>query len=247
MKTYREMIYMIFDEAKIVSDDSVWEVDHIVFMLNKYRSMLFKQRFIDKKRNIPNQFYQRLNIDLDANYYGEYMFKSKKRIPDAISNGDIFLYTFLHPNKIQSYDINFIHPRRFKNVGFNKYLINQVYATIDLDNYLYVKYSNRSIAASEIVDELSENQITDESEVQLSSESEKYTFYYFDCILDNPIDAIAFNNSSADYMDMEFPSDETTNQTIIDLCLKELVAINHQPSDKINNASDDIVVQQQKD
>ena len=62
----------------------------------------------------------------------------------------------------------------------------------------------------------------------------------YDTILDNPIDADRFNGTNTlDVLDLEFPCEESLIQPIIDLCLKEVSAINGIPRDTTNNASDD--------
>lgn len=53
MRNYRDMVYIVFDELKIFSDDSVWESEHIVQLLNKYRTLLFTQKYKGKKVEIP--------------------------------------------------------------------------------------------------------------------------------------------------------------------------------------------------
>ena len=39
---YREAIYMVLDEIKSISDDSLITEDHVIFLLNKYRTFLLK-------------------------------------------------------------------------------------------------------------------------------------------------------------------------------------------------------------
>ena len=42
MSTYRELVYLVLDELKLVSDDSTFTEDHVVFLLNRYRTFLLK-------------------------------------------------------------------------------------------------------------------------------------------------------------------------------------------------------------
>lgn len=53
MHTYREIVYIIQDEMKILSDDSIFEPEHFLFLANKYRSLLFNQKYKGKKVEIP--------------------------------------------------------------------------------------------------------------------------------------------------------------------------------------------------
>ena len=58
MSTYRELIYMCLDTLKITSDDAVFTEDHIVFLLNKYRSILLQQKYSDVRNPISSSNYQ---------------------------------------------------------------------------------------------------------------------------------------------------------------------------------------------
>lgn len=69
----------------------------------------------------------------------------------------------------------------------------------------------------------------------------------YDTILDNPIDADRFNGiNTLDILDLEFPCEESLIQPIIDLCLKEISAINGISRDATNNASDDASLPKQQ-
>ena len=69
----------------------------------------------------------------------------------------------------------------------------------------------------------------------------------YDTILDNPIDADRFNGTNTlDILDLEFPCEESLIQPIIDLCLKEISAINGISRDATNNASDDASLPKQQ-
>ena len=43
--TWREAVYMVLDELKLMSDDSNFNEDHIIFLLSKYRSFILKQTY----------------------------------------------------------------------------------------------------------------------------------------------------------------------------------------------------------
>lgn len=40
--TYREIVYMILDEIKSVSDDAFFTEDHVIFLAGKIRTFLLK-------------------------------------------------------------------------------------------------------------------------------------------------------------------------------------------------------------
>ena len=218
-KTYREIVYIIQDEMKILSDDSNFETDHFIFLANKYRALLFNQKYKGKKVEIPFAWYQRLNVAFTTKITGTNVYKSTKEIPQILDITDLWKYTFVSEGGMITDCMNFVNPFKFKFTGFNKWISNQKYVTIDLDSYMYVKKS--AVTTSQTL--------------------------YYDTILDNPIDADRFNETNTlDVLDLEFPCEESLIQPIIDLCLKEISAINGVPRDATNNASDDISLPKQQ-
>lgn len=253
MRNYRELVYTILDELKIFSDDSVWETDHVVSALNKYRSLLFTQKYKGKKVEIPNAYYQRLEVNFDTTYDSSgSMFKSFKQIPSILDITDLWKYTFISNDGIRTENLNFVSSQRFKNTGYNKWLRNQLYATVDLDNYMYVK--SPTLADKALVGSTGSGTSYTESSLisenglfQLISEVSGNAYLYYDTILDNPIDGYRFNDDNAiDVLDFNFHCEESLIQPIIDLCLKEFSASNQQRRDIQNNASDDFGVQPQQ-
>ena len=49
MSTYREIVYMCLDEIKMVSDDSYFNQDHIIFLADKYRAFLLKKNIVSHR------------------------------------------------------------------------------------------------------------------------------------------------------------------------------------------------------
>lgn len=65
MNTYKEIVYMILDEIKAVSDDSYFEEEHIVFLMKSWRATLLGQRYGDVKRSIPIENFQTICLNLE--------------------------------------------------------------------------------------------------------------------------------------------------------------------------------------
>ena len=57
MKTYRQLVYLVLDELKLMSDDSTYTEDHVISLLSTYRSFLWKQRYADVRKEIPLENY----------------------------------------------------------------------------------------------------------------------------------------------------------------------------------------------
>lgn len=221
--TYRELVYLILDEIKLNTDDAQFTEDHIVFLLNKYRAFILKQRYSDIKKYIPESNYQEICIDLiqtpaisgEPCEGGTYL-RSKVKIPYLIKIGNPMLY----PIDYYQGDITYISRERMRYVGHNKYLQNIIYASIGPDGYLYFKSSNPQYLYLE--------------KVKMQG------------IFEDPKDAINLQCSdtgeakSCDVLDYNFPVEEALVPPIVELILKELVSAEYRPEDKQNNADDDL-------
>ena len=64
MSTYKEIVYSVLDEIKSISDDSLFTEYHVIFLAEKYRTFLLKQRYSDIKKQIPESNYQTIRLDL---------------------------------------------------------------------------------------------------------------------------------------------------------------------------------------
>lgn len=252
--TYRDIVYAIFDECKVISDDALLEVEHVIHICHKYRGLLFTQKYKGKKVEIPFAYYQRLNVYFDTSYSDGSTYQSFKRIPNILDITNLWQYTFVHNDGMRSENLNLINPQRFKNVRYNKWLRNQVYITIDLDNYMYAKSPGSNIdnatplvgEADITTSELKHTLMSEDGLNQLAGEGLGDSCVYYDTILDNPIEGYRFNgDNTLDPLDFIFPCEESLIQPIIDLCIKEIAAISGIPRDAVNNATDDLSLPKQ--
>ena len=252
MHTYREIVYAVLDSTKTISDDSLLEVEHVIYIANKIRSLLFTQKYKGKKVEIPFAYYQRLNVYFDTSYNGGLTYKSIKQLPNILDTTNLWQYTFVHNDGMRTENFNFINPQKFKVAGYNKWLKGQVYITIDLDNYMYAKIPAISFGNSiNLISEYETGTLISEDGLnQLVAEDSEGlvdSYVYYDTILDNPIDGYRFNdNDELDVLDFIFPCEESLIQPIIDLCVKEIAAINGITRDATNNATEDISIPKQQ-
>ena len=49
MATYRQLAYMIADFSKSIADDTIINIDHIIFLMSRYRTHL-KQYFCKRQK-----------------------------------------------------------------------------------------------------------------------------------------------------------------------------------------------------
>lgn len=69
MTKYKELVAFILDSIRAVSDDAFITEDHVLFLLNKYRSYLLKQKYEkDPRVQVPASNYQ--SVELDLQQYG---------------------------------------------------------------------------------------------------------------------------------------------------------------------------------
>lgn len=226
MSSYREITSMVLDELKLTSDDSHFTEEHILYLADKMRCFLLKQRYSDIRKEIPESNYQTICVNLEEVCgfpsmvgamcnNGRYL-KSTKPIPHTMSVGSQKVTTM---DYFQG-NINYVGNERFRYVGNNKYLRNQSYATIAPDSYLYLKSNNPQLYYLEKV---------------------KITGIFEDSAQAAELQCPDSNGSTVcDIMDMTFPMEESLVPPLIELIVKELSAFKYQSQDSINNASDDL-------
>ena len=223
MATYKELTYLILDELKFHSDDSSFTEEHVLFLLDKYRALLLAQRYKDIRKEIPESNYQTICLDLEQvnaingqTCTGADYMKSLQEIPNMMQVGK---------QKISSLDyfqgnFSYTNNERFKYVGKNKYLKNQIYGTIAPDSHLYLKSSNPQIYYLEKV---------------------KVTGIFEDSAKAAQLQCPDANgNKPCDIMNMEFPIEEALIPPMIELIVKELGGQKYQSEDTSNNANDDL-------
>lgn len=219
MSTYRELVYLVLDELKLTSDDALFNEEHVMFLLGKYRGFLLKQQYKDIKKEIPESNYQTLCLDLiqvpaitgEPCEGGTYL-RSKEKIPFLMPVATPRVYT----EDYYQGDITYVSRERMKYVGYNRWLPNIIYASIGPDNYLYFKSFNPQYLY------LEKARLTG-----IFEEPEKAA--ELECNRDE---------STCDPMDMKFPLEEALIPQVVELVVKELSRPEYLPEDKQNNADD---------
>ena len=220
MSTYRQLTYLVLDELKGQSDDFTYTEDHIIFLLDKYRAFLLKQRYSDIKKQIPESNYQTLCLDLmqvpaitgDPCEGGTYL-RSVNKIPYLMQLGSPRVTS----TDYYQGDFNYVSRDRMRYVGNNRFLKNMIYTSISPDQYLYFKSQNSEFLNLEKVQMTGIFQDASEA-AQLS------------CGTDVPCDVL----------DSTFPLEEALISPLIELITKELLGASYRPEDSNNNANDDL-------
>lgn len=219
--TYREIVYACLDILKLTSDDSLYTEEHIIFLANKARTLLLKQRYSDIKKRIPESNYQTICLDLekvqniqDLSCQGSSL-RTVQEVPYLMKIGNPKVY----PQNYYLGEITYISRERMRYVGHNKYLQNIIYCSLAPDNHLYFKSSSPQHIY------LKKVQVTGIFEdIQNASQLE--------C-----------NNDSSqcqDLLDKTFPLEEGLVQPLIEIVVKQLGPSVDLPQDQENNAQDDL-------
>lgn len=221
MSTYKELTYMVLDELKLYSDDASYTEEHVMFLLDKYRAFLLKQRYSDVKKQIPESNYQTICLDLievpaisgEPCEGGSYL-RSKKKIPFLMKIGNPKVY----PVDYYQGEITYVSRERMRYVGYNKYLRNIIYASIGPDNYLYFKSFNPQylyLEKARMTGIFEDPQAA--SELQCPNEND---------------------DTVCDVLDREFPIEDALISPMIELVVKELLGAEYRPKDESNDAND---------
>lgn len=223
----KDLVYLILDFTKSISDDSIINEDHVLALCKHYRSLLIKKEK-DKNKGASDDAleFETQQICLDLTKVaaidgqpctGGYYLKTTQKIP-KILEGTTPEVTPI--DYYQGINISYISRDRMRYVGTNKYLQNIIYVSLGPDKHLYLKSNNpqfyylkkiRMNAVFEDFDEASELSCDDSG-----------------------------TSASCDVLDNEFPIRSYLVPTLIDLVLKDILGANYRPSDNYNNSSDDL-------
>lgn len=222
MSTFKQLTYMVMDELKISSDDSIFTEDHIIFLLSKYRAFILKQRYSDIKKSVPQSNYQTICLDLvkvpaisGEPCTGATYLKSTAQVPNTLNIGNPNVY----PMDFYQGTITYISRERMKYVGYNKYLQNIIYCSLGPDNYLYFNSPNPQFKYLEKV---------------------RFTGIFEDIEQASNLECTTNGEEICDIMDREFPIEDALIPVIIEMVVKELKPAEYSPKDIENNAADDL-------
>lgn len=224
MSTYRELVYLVLDKLKIQSDDSYFTEEHIMFLINKYRPLILKQRYADVRKEIPDSNFQSIDIamidspEVTGTLDGSMHYtKSVIKIPTIINlNGGQRIITISFSKDYWSGEITYVNKDRFKYVGGNKWLKRIIYGSINPDAYLYLKSEDTNI--------------TTLTKVKLTSIFEDPTEV-------NKLD-VDVNGKIKNPLDIECPLESNLVSVLIQMIVSDLLPSQFRESDNENDAKD---------
>ena len=213
--TWREIVYMITDITKQLSDDSNFNEDHIIKLCSMYRNYILNQQYLSHKKTIAEMDYQTVQIPLEPYNLdicpNELVLRSIKPISFTMTIGEKSIY----PTDVIHYrsKIVFVPQNRFAYSG-SKYSRNIIYAMIGADNYLYLKSTNSNFK-------------------YLDSVTIKALFEDIDKM--SLLDA---ESCGCDIMDIRFPLEDAWVNTLINLVVNDLIRGINTLRDTDNDAFD---------
>ena len=217
MSTYGEIVYMILDEVKGMSDDFTYNEEHILYLIDKTRALLLKQRYSDIKKQIPYANYQTIYVTTkesaladDALYTSAKYLKTDSKIPEILTIATPRVFT----TDYYQGEITYISRDRMRYVGYNKYLKNIIYCSLHPDKYLYFKSFNDKLLEVKNIN--------------------------FTAVFQSSLEALKLYQNKQEVLDTEFPMEESLIQPLIELVVNELTNAIYKPEDTTNNAKDDL-------
>ena len=219
--TLRELVFMCMDEIKLHSDDSFYTEDHLVFLLNKYRSFVLKKELEKENKQLSSSNGQTICLDLievrdENNPCGESMLRTEQKIPNLVNDCKVSLYPV---NYFEGDHIIYTTMERIRYTTYNKWTKNLIYAAKGPDDYLYIKSSNPQY-------------------LYLEKLRMKAIFEDFESAAQYAFDEDG-EKLQCDILDMKFPIENALVPIVTELVIKELLGVKYQPRDTHNNAADD--------
>ena len=225
MSKVSELVYMVTDLVKTMSDDCTINENHILYLLDIYRAFLLKQRYEkDPKKIVPESNYQVKEIPVELVEYGHavdfcscvgndycdhkeryQMLASVDSVQPLMALGIPRIYLLRGPF---NYSFVRVPMSRFEVVGHNKWLSNFIYWTIGPDEKIYIKSTTNECYKS----------------------LEKIALFgIFESYRDE--------NTN---LDDDFPLEESLIPNLLELVVKDVLGAAYRPKDRDNNASDDL-------
>ena len=220
--TLRELVFLVLDELKINSDDSYFNEDHVVFLLNKYRSFVLKKELEKENKQLSSTNSQIICLDLievrdEENPCGRSMLRTEQTIPNLVNDCKVSLYPV---NYFEGDRIIYTTMERMRYTTYNKWTKNLIYAAKGPDDYLYLKSSNPQY-------------------LYLEKLRMKAIFEDFESAAKYACDE-AGEELQCDILDMKFPIENALVPIVVEMVVKELLGAEYRPKDSSNNADDDL-------
>lgn len=223
----KDLVYYILDNVKLISDDTIINEEHVMFLIKKYRSFLIKKEQDKEKAEKEEQSeYEVQQICLHLEKVpaidgepctGGYYLRTKEKIPKLLDGTTPSIYPI---DYYQGIHICYVPRSRMRYIGTNKYLQNIIYVSLAPNYHLYFNSNNPQFLYLQ--------------EVRLAG-----TFEDYDEASKLLCDSDG-EDASCDPLEMEFPIRDYLVPTLLELCIKDITGAAYKPKESENNAKDDL-------
>lgn len=142
--TRRQLIYDIREKLDLYSNQDEWTDEYLGYLIDLKRCMLLRERINGNRKFNAEAAKQLIEVPIKMkekitglNYV--HIAASTMHIPKLLSYDE---YIRIETRELDNYNINLINDKQFQFTGYNKYIRNQIYATIDIDDVLKMKSDN---------------------------------------------------------------------------------------------------------
>lgn len=223
----KDLVYYILDNVKLISDDTIINEGHVMFLIKKYRSLLIKKEQDKEKANKTEQSeyeVQQICLHLEKVHAidgepctGGYYLRTKEKIPKLFDDTTPNLYPI---DYYQGINICYVPRNRMRYIGTNKYLQNIIYVSLAPNYHLYFSSNNplfmylKEIRMSGVFEDYDEAS-------KLSCDNEG-------------------NDTSCDALEAEFPIRDYLVPILLEMCIKDITGVAYKPKEDTNDAKDNL-------
>lgn len=215
MTTYKELVYMVLDELKAKSDDFYYTEDHIIFLLEKYRAFLLKQKYRTPKSVVLNSNYSYIEIPAPLTLTAHILETSFSCEAIPIAQPKLTVIPNRNDTK-KEVIFNYCTEDRRLFLRQSNYLKNMNYFYF-LNNKLVLDSGNKFFK--------------DNNYLNLTA--------LLKIILESPSKVYKSLDANADILDMVFPLEESLISPLLEMVVKDLTSAMFKPEDDINNGKDE--------
>lgn len=217
MLTVRYIVYMILDQARLVTDDITLNEEHALFLAKKIRAALLTQKYKTVKLEVSDANYQVLCLGLEETEFegslceDDSYLRSTTKVPNLLKIGNDLVTPY---DYLRGINICLVPIEQLRYAGHNKFMRNIIYAAIGHDGYLYLKSQNPQFRYLQQV---------------------KFTGVFEDFEEASKL----LCDGTCELFDSIFPIEDALVNTLIETAVKELVGAAYRPYDQRNSANDD--------
>lgn len=225
MATYREMVYMVLDELKFISDDSLYTEEHILFLLSKMRANLIEKKYKGGRNqtfeNVNEANLQEIEVPMTLTNLlpdgcAGLFLRSEEKVPEYMDVMEPKAYAVTDAISIL---VTFVPIERLPFAGYNKWLKNIIYIGQGGDGFLFGKSSNPQFKYLKKI---------------------RMKAVFDDCMEASELSCNADDCGKCEVIDKVFPLEASLIPVCIEMVVRELSGVKYAPRDSQNNAKDDL-------